>query len=258
MTAQDWNAKVYDRKLGFVSGYGESLVSQLAPQPGETILDLGCGTGDLAKRISESGASVIGLDASPAMIDAAKRKYPDLMFHVGRGEAFALERQVDAVFSNAALHWIQDAHGAAQCMFRAVKPGGRLAVEFGGQGNVAAIVAAIIAVLHEQFDVADAAARHPWYYPSIGEYASLLESVGWTVRSAVLYDRPTTLDGADGMDTWLTVFGAPFFAGFSEADAARARAAISERLKPRLFDEERQSWTADYQRIRVLAEKPEA
>jgi len=256
-TNHDWNAKLYDRKLAFVSGYGESLLDALRPRPGETVLDVGCGTGDLAKRIADAGAAVVGLDASPAMIEEARRKYPGLDFRVALAEAFALERQADAVFSNAALHWVTDAAGAAACMFAAAKPGGRLVAEFGGRGNVGAIVEAVETVLQDRFGI-DAAARNPWYFPSVGEYASLLEDAGWEVSYAELYDRPTPLDGEDGLLAWLTAFAAPFFAGLSDADAARAKADVQDALAPRLFDEKNRVWTADYRRLRVAARKPSA
>jgi len=255
----DWNASLYDGKLGFVSQRGTDLLHLLQPRAGEIVLDVGCGTGDLAKRIAESGAAVVGIDASPAMIEAAKAKYPGpgLDFRVARAEAFALEKQADAAFSNAALHWVTDARGAAACMFDAVKPGGRLVAEFGGKGNVAAIVEAIERTLTERFGI-DAAARNPWVFPSVGEYTSLLESVGWEVAYAELFDRPTALDGPDGLQAWLAVFGALYFEGFAEADAARAKDAIAERLAPRLYDAARGVWTADYRRLRVVARKPAA
>ncbi|TLS51181.1 methyltransferase domain-containing protein [Paenibacillus antri] len=250
----DWNASLYDRKLGFVSEYGADLIRLLRPQAGETVLDVGCGTGDLAKRITGSGAAVIGIDASPSMIDTARAKHPAIDFRVARAEAFALEQQVDAAFSNAALHWVTDARGAAACMFDAVKPGGRLVAEFGGKGNAGAIAEAISRALAERG--VDAAPLDPWYFPTVGEYASVLESVGWDVEYAELFDRPTALDGPDGLHAWLSVFATPFFAPFSEADAADMKNDIAERLAPRLYDEERRVWTAPYRRIRVVARKP--
>ncbi|HZG85751.1 class I SAM-dependent methyltransferase [Paenibacillus sp.] len=255
MTASDWNASLYDRKLSFVSGYGAGLLELLRPRAGETILDVGCGTGDLAARIVEAGAKVVGIDASPAMIASAQAKYPGIDFRVARAEAFALERSVDAVFSNAALHWVLDARGAARCMFGATKPGGRLVAEFGGKGNVASVAEAIEAALAELAGI-DGAARRPWYFPSVGEYAALLESEGWEVLFAELYDRPTPIDGPDGLSAWLAVFAEPYFAGLSAEAADHVRAAVVSRLMPRLYDAAAVRWTVDYRRLIVAARKP--
>lgn len=123
MSEQVWKAHDYDRQLSFVSAYGKGVVELLAPQPGERILDLGCGTGDLANEISASGAHVTGMDDSAEMIERAKSKYPGLTFLAGDGENFDTESPYDAVFSNAALHWMKDAGGVVRSVYGALKPG---------------------------------------------------------------------------------------------------------------------------------------
>lgn len=77
-----WNANLHDEKHAFVSQYGESLVEVLAPKQGENILDIGCGTGDIAKTISDHGANVQGIDASENMVAQARGKYPNISFDV--------------------------------------------------------------------------------------------------------------------------------------------------------------------------------
>jgi trans-aconitate methyltransferase len=160
MTAQSWNSDFYDRKLDYVSELGRGAVDLLAPKRGETILDLGCGTGDLAHEIAKSGASVIGIDLSAEMVAAARAKYPDIDFRVGDGENFSLEQPVDAVFSNAALHWMRRPERVIRCVWDALKPGGRFVAEFGGKGNVGTVVDAILRVLRRDFGI-DAAERNP-------------------------------------------------------------------------------------------------
>lgn len=183
LSEQTWKPQAYDQQLSFVSGYGKGLIEWLAPKPGEHILDLGCGTGDLAYEISASGARVTGMDASHEMIESAAAKYPSLTFIPEDGQNFTTATQYDAVFSNAALHWMRNAEGVIRSVHAALKPGGRLVAEFGGKGNVEGIYHAIRLVLLDSHGI-DAATRNPWYYPSIGEYASLLEAHGFRVRMA--------------------------------------------------------------------------
>ena len=246
--AQEWNAGLYDQKHAFVFAYGQDLLALLNPQPGETILDLGCGTGHLTQQLAQAGARVIGLDSSPQMLATARQQYPDIEFIQADASAFALPVACDAVFSNAVLHWVKRADEAAACIARALKPGGRFVCEFGGHGNVANIVDATQTVLraYAQREVA-----HPWFYPSIGEYASLLERHGLEVRQAWLFDRLTKLEGADGMRNWLVMFADTMFEGLDAAAKDAALTEIEQRLRATNFHDD--SWYADYRRLRLVA-----
>ena len=254
MAAQSWKSDFYDRKLDFVAELGRGVVDLLAPKPGETVLDLGCGTGDLAHEIAKSGAAVIGIDLSAEMVAAARSKYPGIDFRIGDGEDFMLERPVDAVFSNAALHWMRRPERVIRCVWDALKPGGRFAAEFGGKGNVETVVDAIIRVLRRDFgrDVAD---RVPWYFPSIGEYAALLERRGFRIAYAVHFDRPTRMkDGRDGLRLWIEGFAGLLFDGLTEREKEDALAAVEDETRGRLFRDG--AWHIDYKRLRILAVKP--
>ncbi|MBI1761299.1 MAG: methyltransferase domain-containing protein [Acidobacteria bacterium] len=248
MAQQEWNSALYDQKHSFVYEYGQDLLSLLQPQPAELILDLGCGTGHLTAQIAQSGARVIGLDHSAQMLETARQQYPQLEFVQGDASAFSLPEACDAVFSNAVLHWVTRAAEAAACIAQALKPGGRFVAEFGGQGNVANIVEAVQAVMtsHTQAEV-----RHPWYYPSIGAYATLLEAQGLEVRQAFLFDRFTKLEGADGMRNWLTMFAESMFADLPVEAKETALTEIEARLRPTNF--RAGVWYADYRRLRVVA-----
>ncbi|WP_409342010.1 class I SAM-dependent methyltransferase [Paenibacillus sp. MBLB4367] len=252
---QKWNAQQYDKKLAFVSQLGSELIELLGPLEEKRILDLGCGTGDLAQRLAEGGAFVYGIDASPEMIARARNKYPGLRFETTDGQLFALEEKVDAVFSNAALHWMKRPADVIGCVMAALKPGGRFVAEFGGAGNVAAIRHSIRDALAAQG--IDAAARCPWYFPTVGEYASLLGQAGFIVRMALHWDRPTQLaDGENGFRDWLDAFAGAFFAGMSETAKREAYANAEEAARSKLFDAASGVWTADYKRLRIVAEKP--
>ena len=248
-----WNADSYTQKHAFVFEYGAGLVEVLAPQPGERVLDLGCGSGELTQEIARRGAAVVGLDASPEMLARAREQFPELDFRLGDAATFELPERFDAVFSNATLHWVTAAEAALGQLYRHLKPGGRLVAELGGQGNVGQIVAAVLRQLHGR-GYAEAAA-HWWYFPSVGEYAALLEKQGFRVRLAQHFDRETALaDPESGLTDWMAQFGDQFFAGVRPADKAAVLAAVNAELRPVLFRDGQ--WRADYKRLRIVAEKP--
>jgi trans-aconitate 2-methyltransferase len=238
MAKPDWDVERYEARHQYVWNFGRGLVDWLAPQPGERILDAGCGAGQLTSEIAASGAHVTGLDSSPAMIAQARQNYPDITFVLDDVRTFALPDPFDAIFSNAVLHWVQPPEQAIQAFHRALKPGGRFVAEFGGKGNVQQVMEAVRAI-HADFDF-------PWYYPSIAEYAALLEAHCFDVEQAHLFPRPTPLADADSaMDDWLRMFLPQLAPG--------ARASVVERLRPALIRDG--IWTVDYRRLRILARR---
>lgn len=249
-TANSWDAADYDDGHGFVTEYGESLLDLLDPKPGERVLDLGCGTGHLTADIAERGATAVGIDQSDEMVEQARTAYPDLSFRRADARAFAVEDRFDAAFSNAALHWVPEADHEAVVgnVADALRPGGRFVAEMGGTGNVERIVTATLAELRERgYD-----RENPWYFPSVGEYATRLEAGGFEVRRAVLFDRPTELEnGTDGLADWLSMFGDSLFAGLSDDERDAVVADVEDRLRPEMFDGG--TWTADYRRLRFVA-----
>ena len=188
------------------------------------------------------------------MIEQARKKYPEIEFVVGNGEAFAFDRPFHAVFSNAALHWMKNADQVIRCVKNVLVKDGRFVVEFGGKGNVGRIVEAISKVLSEDYGI-DASLLNPWYFPSIGEYSSLLEQQGFRVNYAVHFDRPTKLeDGENGLHHWLAGFAADdFFKGCSEEEKSNIFKRVSDEARKDLFKDG--VWYADYKRLRVVAVK---
>ncbi|MEG4206356.1 methyltransferase domain-containing protein [Microcoleus sp. Pol7_A1] len=253
MSQTYWNTSLYEQKHAFVWQYGESLLKLVAPQAGERILDLGCGTGQLTEKIAQSGASVQGIDSSLSMISTAKVNYPHINFAAADARDFKVEYLLDAVFSNAVLHWIKPPDAVINCVEKALKPGGRFVAEFGGKGNVGAIVRALLSVLSE-IGCQEPEALNPWYFPTIGEYAGLLEKQGFDVGYAVLFDRPTPLEGGSaGMVNWIEMFASGFFSGLSDDVRSQVINAVEERLRSALYRDG--NWIADYRRIRVVAIK---
>lgn len=242
-----WDTDRYQTQHSFVWHYGADLVDLLDPQPGEHILDLGCGTGQLTQTLAETGAIVHGIDADAAMIEVAQAQYPQLSFAIADARNFQLERPADSIFSNAALHWVKPPEPAVRAIARALRPGGKFVAEFGGKGNVQKIVAAVETV-RQQTNLS------PWYFPSISEYTQLLETHGLEVTFAALVDRPTPLDQGDqGLANWLKMFGGQLFRGLEPDDIETAIRRVETLLRAQLYDGNR--WSADYRRLRVVAIK---
>jgi len=252
MTKDLWNATLYDTQHQFVSQYGESLIALLQPQPNEYILDVGCGTGDLANEISLFGAIVVGVDQSENMIIQAKKKFPTLQFEVRDAKNLIFNQQFDAVFSNATLHWIKEPTQALQSIHQSLKANGRFVAEFGGAGNVKIITDELI----KQIKLAGIdyeVEQFPWYFPTIGEYTQLMENVGFHVALAQHYDRPTKLDGEHGLRNWLSMFSPSLFEHVTEATKEKILEKTIENLRSQLCVED--AWYADYKRLRVIAVK---
>jgi trans-aconitate 2-methyltransferase len=250
---KSWNASAYDSGHSFVWKYGEEVLELLAPRPGERVLDLGCGTGHLTNQIAARGALAVGLDKSPEMIERARTLYPKLRFEIGDATGFEFSEPFDAVFSNAAIHWMKDQDAVAVSILRVLRIGGRFVAEFGGKGNIRKLRTA----LHNALE----AGRYMWnreaarrYYPSVGEYATLLESHRFRVTYAAHIDRPTELEGGEsGLRKWLEVFADNELRSVPEPERGELIHRVERELRPELFRDG--SWFADYKRLRVVAVK---
>jgi SAM-dependent methyltransferase len=244
--AQTWSADGYALNAAFVPALGAPLIDRLDPKPGERILDLGCGDGVLTEQIARRGAVAVGIDASPAMIEAARARGLDA--RLMNVEKLTFAEEFDGVFSNAVLHWVKDADAAIAGVYRALRPGGRFVGEFGGHTNIAAISVALRAVLPKH----GVDAPTDWYYPTPAEYRSRLEAQGFVVDDVALIPRPTPLP--TGMAGWLETFRGTVLNTIPPDERETAKAEIIELLRPSLCDE-RGQWTADYVRLRFAAQK---
>jgi len=249
--ASRWDAADYARSAAFVPALGAPVLALLDPRPGEHILDLGCGDGALTVKIAEAGADVMGIDASESMVAAARERGVDA--HVANGEALAFGPEFDAVFSNAALHWMLDGKAVAAGVHRALKPGGRFVGEMGGQGNVATLRAGIRAELVRRgYPVP---AEDPQWYPAPEEFAAVYAAAGFVDIHAQLVPRPTPLP--EGVAGWLRVFRSGFMdsARVPDADQPEIAQAVERALAPKLQQPDG-SWIADYVRLRFSMRKP--
>jgi len=247
--SQTWDPEQYARDARFVAELGQPVLELLAPRPGERVLDLGCGDGFLTEKLAALGCRVIGVDASEEQVRAARARGLDA--RVMSGEALDFEGGFDAVFSNAALHWMKRPAAVIDGVWRALVPGGRFVGELGGVGCVARIEGALVAALERRG--IEGRARSPWYFPSDAEYRGHLEAGGFRVRSIALFERPTPLPGDIGV--WMETFAQPYLNAVGASERAVLLDEVRKELRPVLCDAHG-VWTADYVRLRFAAEKP--
>jgi trans-aconitate methyltransferase len=246
---QTWDPEEYARNARFVSDLGMPVVDLLAPRRGERILDLGCGDGALTERLVALGCTVVGLDGSAEQVAAARERGIDA--HVGDGQSLSFDAEFDAVFSNAALHWMKRPDAVIDGVWRSLRPGGRFAAEFGGDGCIATIARAIHAELDRRG--VDADRLNPWYFPTDAEYRARLERRGFRVTSIRLFPRPTPLPS--DITGWLETFARVFTLSLPKAEQRPFIDDVRERLRPSLGDADGH-WTADYVQLRFLATRP--
>lgn len=245
-----WDAEKYTSDFSFVHQYGNSLLD-LIDGENLTVLDLGCGNGALTKELAVRGHDAEGMDASEELLHTARTNHPELRFQQGDAVRLRTEKPYDVVFSNAVFHWIDRELQPEMLarIFDALKPQGQLIFEFGGYGNNALIHGA----LRREFEKRKLAYHMPFYFPTIGEYTSLLEQGGFLVRSALLLDRPTKLNGGDGLYDWVRMFVKTPFEGLHPAVAEEIIQSAVEELRAVLYHGG--SWYADYVRLRCKAVK---
>ena len=245
-----WDADRYTNQFSFVHQYGNALIDMIEGDK-LSVLDLGCGNGALTKKLAEKGHDVMGMDASAELLEIAKKKYPDICFVRGDAIDFHMDRLFDVVFSNAVFHWIdrEKQPDMISCVWDALKPGGQFVFEFGGFGNNVLIHNA----LQKEFRKRKLDYVMPFYFPTIGEYASLLEQEGFLVKSALLSDRPTKLEGENGLYDWINMFLKAPLAGLDAALKEEIICSAVAILENVLFRDGK--WYADYVRLRCKAVK---
>lgn len=248
ISPQTWDPERYARNARFVADLGAPVVELLAPHEGERILDLGCGDGVLTAKLAAIGCQVVGVDGSAAQVEAARKLGLDA--RVMDGERLSFEEEFDAVFSNAALHWMRNPDAVIEGVRRALRPGGRFVGEFGGYGNVAKIMMALVDALNRRG--IDGEAAIPWYFPTVEEYSAKLKIAGFSIKYIALIPRPTPLPG--DVSGWLETFAGSVTACLPQSERSGYLEEAREALRPQLCDGEGK-WTADYVRLRFAAVK---
>jgi len=243
VSTSKWDPADYARVGGFVAELGGAALDLLDPQPGERILDIGCGEGTLTRKIIDRGATVLGIDNSREMVAAARANGIDAILMDAADLPFASE--FDAAFSNATLHWVLEKEQAARAIFRALKPGSRFAGEMGGEGNLKKLREALDEQLIIRGYVPPVEASN--WYPSPDEFAAVYEAAGFEQIDARLIERPTPIE--HGVAQWVTTFRRGWLdrAGVPEGERAEIGAAVAHHVGSNI---------ADYVRLRFIMRKP--
>lgn len=248
---EEWDVDLYGDSHSYVYEYGEGVVDVLAPEADERVLDVGCGKGDLTAYIATEAAELVGVDAAEEMVEEARRQHPELEFHVADARLLddVFDGCFDGAFSNAALHWIPEAREVAEAVYDVLDDGGRFVAEMGGEGNVASVVTA----LEDELEDRGFGYTNPWYFPSMATQAGVLEDAGFEVTYAALFDRPTEVQGEDGLRDWMEMYCGSFFEEVPEDEVEDVEAAVEQRLRGELYDWDEGCWTVDYRRLRFEA-----
>ena len=246
-----WNASGYKERFSFVPQYGEDVMSLLTVKEGSKVIDLGCGNGTLSKKLLEKGYQVTGVDGSENMIALAKAEYPEIPFVVSDAMEFVLQEKADAIFSNAVFHWIdrENQHKLIRNVSSQLKPGGELVCEFGGYG----CAEAVHSTLEKCFEKRGLKYPRTFYFPTIGEYAPMLEEHGLRVEYASLFDRPTVQQAQDGLTDWINMFVTKPFENMEPEMKKSILKEANELLEDVLHQDGK--WIIDYVRIRFRARK---
>jgi 2-isopropylmalate synthase len=248
MMQPNWNANEYTKHAAFVPSFANDVMNLLAPQLGEKILDIGCGDGALTLKLQAQGCQVIGIDASASMVKATQNRGVEA--YVVDGHYLDFKEEFDAVFSNAALHWLTEPEKVIAGVYRSLKPNGRFVAEMGGAGNIAALLSAMQTVFQEHSELGEF--KSPWYFPTVAEYKQLLEQAGFSVSYIELIPRLTPL--TSGIEKWLEIFAEGIIHHLTTEQKQQFLKAVRENLLNTLYTEHN-GWVADYVRLRFKATK---
>jgi trans-aconitate methyltransferase len=203
-----WDPAEYARSSAAQLKWANELMSRLALKGNEALLDLGCGDGKITAALAQAvpRGRVVGIDNSEEMIRYAQSRYsasrhPNLAFRLLDVTALDFAAEFDVVFSNAALHWVQDHRAILAGAYRALRREGRLMLSFGGKGNAASIlkVASMVGLRPEYFRKF----QNPYFFYGPDEYERWLREAGFTAARAELVPKDMVHQGLESLLAWI-------------------------------------------------------
>lgn len=232
-----WNAADYAANSVVQQTWARELIAKLKLRGDEHILDVGCGDGKVTAEIAQAlpQGSVTGLDASPQMIEFAKQTFPaaqfsNLRFRVMDARKIKFDRRCDLVFSNAALHWVDDHQAILRGVASVLKPGGRLTVSCGGKGNAHDVFLALRPEMRlKRWSEFFRRMPMPYFFYAPGDYEKWLPKSGFEIKHLQLAAKDATYDGAAGFATWLRTTWIPYVQRVPEALREEFIAAVTAR-----------------------------
>ena len=244
----DWNSRLYNQKHGFVAEYGKELLSYIPDNPGQAILDIGCGTGTLTAQLAKLGARVVGVDSSEEMIARAQNILPEAEFYICDALNMPFTAEFDVVFSNAVFHWIKDHDALLKAIYKAMRDNGKLICEFGGSRNIAKIEHAFARAYAET----GRGYNHKFNFTEVKAFSDLLEKNGFKIELIYDFDRPTPLsDGKMGLRNWLRQFFASELKAVPPEEWEYITRRVEDLTRRELWNGH--EWRADYRRLRAIA-----
>ncbi len=232
-----WNAADYAANSAVQLTWARELIGKLNLRGDEHILDVGCGDGKVTAEIARavSNGAVTGIDASAEMIAFAKkafppRQFPNLEFRVMDARKIKFARRFELVFSNAALHWVDDHERFLRGAAAALKPGGRLVVSCGGKGNAQDVFVALRPEMRlKHWRNFFRKIPEPYFFYAPDEYKKWLAKAGFQTRSIRLAPKDATYPGADGFAAWLRTTWIPYVQRVPENAREEFIAAVTRR-----------------------------
>lgn len=225
MGTYQWDSRDYELHSRGQQRWARELISKLSLRGTETLLDIGSGDGKVTAEIADllDEGRVIGIDNSESMIELATKRYlttnrKNLSFMLMDAVDMHFDPVFDVVFSNAALHWVKDHRPVVNSIYACLRPGGRLLLQMGGQGNARAVVGVLDTLLGlRKYRRSFEGFEFPYGFHGVAYYQDLLAEAGFVRRRVELIDKDMEHSGVEGLKGWIRTTWLPYTGRLEES-----------------------------------------